>query len=121
MGKKRLREPVLLECKHHGLTEFFLYDSGQVCIKCKTARQTNRQRENKARAVQYKGGKCAMCGLETEHLAVYDFHHTDPAEKEANIAELVFSASWVNIKAELDKCIMLCSNCHRIVHSQEAI
>lgn len=65
-------------------------------------------------AIAYKGGKCASCGG-TFHQAVYDFHHLDPSIKEAR-SSIFLNWSWKKLKTELDKCILLCSNCHRIEH-----
>lgn len=80
----------------------------QACIKLK--------RKNKARAVEYKGGKCQRC-QGVFHPCVYDFHHTDPTLKEARVSHLM-SVKWENVKVELDKCELLCSNCHRLEHCQ---
>lgn len=67
----------------------------------------------KIKAVNYLGGKCVDCGLKTDRVEVYDFHHLDPTIKDDGIGELL-RASWETIVAELDKCIVLCCNCHRI-------
>jgi hypothetical protein len=64
------------------------------------------------------GGKCAHCGLEDDCPAVYDFHHVNPGEKERQIATLM-RGKWDKLIAEADKCIMLCSNCHRRHHYEE--
>lgn len=68
----------------------------------------------KARCVAYLFGACWTCGLKHECLALYEFHHKDPAEKEYTIAR-----SWKKFEAhvpELLKCELLCANCHRIKH-----
>jgi len=73
-----------------------------------------KRKELKRQAVEYKGNKCIDCG-NTYPDCVYDFHHLDPKAKDFSIAK----KSWVSfdsIKDELDKCILLCSNCHRIRH-----
>lgn len=70
-------------------------------------------------AVEYKGGKCHDCGLVSEWPQVYDFHHRDPSEKEFAFARNGHTRSWERNKAELDKCDMLCANCHRIRHAKE--
>ena len=54
---------------------------------------------------------CVNCG-ET-HPATLDFHHTDPSVKEANITML---DSRKKMLEEADKCVVLCSNCHRKLH-----
>jgi len=70
------------------------------------------RRKNKQLAVDYKGGKCQVCGL-VDDTCVYDFHHTDPSTKEFMIAD---RKSFGKVKKELDKCIMVCANCHRKIH-----
>jgi hypothetical protein len=68
----------------------------------------------KQQAVTYKGGKCETCGYD-KHLCALDFHHIDSSQKEGNIADLIHS-DWKLVKTELDKCILLCANCHREIH-----
>lgn len=46
-----------------------------------------------------------------------DFHHIDPSTKINHIAEMVNSSySLDTLKAEIKKCILLCANCHRVLH-----
>ena len=71
-----------------------------------------RRRELKRRAVAYMGGKCFCCGYD-KHVGVLDFHHVDPATKEFAISQKGLSRSWEKIQQELDKCVMVCANCHR--------
>jgi hypothetical protein len=77
----------------------------------------NKRKQRKEWAVEYKGGKCSKCEL-TFHPAAYDFHHLDPNEKDFNPCNLL-TCSIKRIKEELDKCVLLCSNCHRILHYEE--
>jgi hypothetical protein len=73
--------------------------------------------QNKEKAVEYLGGKCLDCnGIFPKE--VYDFHHVDPSTKEKELTSARFQ-SWDNYKKELDKCVLLCSNCHRIRHRKE--
>ena len=81
-------------------------------------KQRKTRATNKARAVEYLGGKCKHCELVTEKLCVYDFHHIDMEGKEADPGSLLHY-SWERIKKELDKCILLCANCHRIEHEKD--
>jgi L-lysine 2,3-aminomutase len=63
---------------------------------------------------------CTECG--ENHPAVLDFHHLDPEEKENSICDMVCKRfSKKKILAEVSKCIVLCSNCHRKHHWQERI
>lgn len=76
----------------------------------------------KRKAVEYKGGKCIDCGLQTDKYIVYDFHHLDPKLKDVKIAEMIHKRkNFEVIKIELDKCVLLCSNCHRIRHDKDVV
>jgi hypothetical protein len=66
----------------------------------------------KRRAVAYLGGVCHKC-KQAVPLPAFDFHHRDPADKTAEPARLFTSAGWPRVKAEVDKCDLLCANCHR--------
>lgn len=57
---------------------------------------------------------CSICG-ET-HPATLDFHHRNPNEKEINISNAARSYGEERLKKEIDKCDVLCSNCHRKLH-----
>lgn len=59
---------------------------------------------------------CSICGL--YHPAILDFHHLDPNNKDFTIAKSR-TKSKEKFLRELDKCIVLCSNCHRILHWRE--
>lgn len=68
----------------------------------------------KRKCVQYKGGKCEQCGY-SKCIGALTFHHIDPSQKEFTIAGN-HSRAWNVIKEELDKCALLCANCHHEVH-----
>lgn len=74
---------------------------------------TQKRLELKERAVAHLGGKCVICGY-GRCPAALEFHHDDPREKDLVISRVM---SWKRIVAELDKCTLLCSNCHREVHA----
>ena len=74
-------------------------------------RATQRRTELKERAVAYLGGKCKLCPYD-RCLAALEFHH--PGQKDFEISS---KSSWEAIVPELDKCVLLCSNCHREVHA----
>lgn len=57
---------------------------------------------------------CICCG--EDEPACLDFHHLDPNEKDFQIAGSQ-QRSWTKILAEIEKCVVLCSNCHRKVHA----
>ena len=72
----------------------------------------------KRQFVKEKGDKCELCGY-NKCIAALEFHHTNPEEKEFNIA-LYCSSNNVNVekaREELKKCILVCANCHREIHN----
>ncbi len=99
------------------------YQSGRksfqaYCKKCTAGRIFIYAREMKQKCVEYKGGKCELCGYDKCNSAL-DFHHRDPSEKDFSISRVATRRFDDEIKSELDKCDMICSNCHREVHSKE--
>ena len=79
-------------------------------------RSSETRRELKQKAVAYKGGGCEVCGYD-RCLAALTFHHRDPDKKDFGISDLMSILQWKNLKKELDKCALLCSNCHYEVHN----
>lgn len=79
--------------------------------------QKEKGRQNKLKAIAYLGGYCTDCGNEFPPY-VYDFHHLDPTIKDSTIAQIM-GRKWENIVSELDKCVLLCANCHRIRENKE--
>jgi hypothetical protein len=74
------------------------------------------RRELKQKAVNYKGGACESCGY-NRNLNSLSFHHRDPTQKDFGISRLITRLSWCQIEEEIDKCALLCLNCHSDVHS----
>jgi hypothetical protein len=86
------------------------------CIKCKNKFHVKKKRKNlKLEAVKYKGGKCEKCGY-NKCIEALEFHHTNPQEKDFSISKTGSTYSLDKIINEVDKCELLCSNCHREVH-----
>lgn len=105
---------------------------GKLSTKCKECTKAYLQEHYKQNKTEYKGRSkrdrsktyskfrefvtsmklaCAECG--ENHPAVLDFHHTDPSTKEANPSQI---SSKTKFLKEIEKCIVLCSNCHRKLH-----
>ena len=85
------------------------------CTVCTREYNRHRTQINKLKAVEYLGGQCIICGYNTCYDAL-DFHHKDPSKKDFTISKGK-DKSWDSIIEELDKCVLLCSNCHRELHS----
>lgn len=72
----------------------------------------------KLAAINYKGGKCLDCGY-NKYKEPLQFHHRDPTEKDFEISlRIVSLRSFERLKYELDKCDLLCANCHIKRHSK---
>ena len=77
---------------------------------------SKRRKKLKDMAVQYKGGKCFFCGYK-RCMDALQFHHTDSSKKDFGISQKGLTRSWDRVKKEADKCILVCANCHREIHS----
>lgn len=110
---------ILKECPQHGLTEHVLRSDGRYrCRKCAADYIQHKRYKIKEKAVEYKGGKCEICGYD-KCIDALEFHHLDPSQKDFGISKEGYSNKWENIQKELDKCIMVCANCHREIHSRD--
>jgi hypothetical protein len=88
----------------------------KLCKPCSNKRTTADQRRRKQELINYKGGKCQTCGY-CKYNGALDFHHIDPTKKEFAPSKLN-NWSVERAKSELDKCVLLCSNCHREIHGK---
>jgi hypothetical protein len=91
----------------------------QLRPKAKTKANTSQhvvswRQRTKLRALKYKGGCCQICGYDKCARAL-SFHHLDASHKDFSIGGK--SKSWNTIQSELDKCVLLCANCHAEVHA----
>ena len=114
-----MSERMIRFCSIHGETEFALRSGGVwKCLKCE-ADNIARKRENlKLKAIEYKGGCCSICKY-SKCISALEFHHLDPTQKEFGISSKGYTRSWDKVKEELDKCILVCANCHREIHESQ--
>ena len=108
-------------CKTEKLkTEFYNRRNGKgnsvYCKSCSNTQTVERQKRFKQQCVNWKGGECVGCGYNKCNNAL-DFHHLGQDKKEFSIAHARLTSFNENIKRELDKCILVCSNCHREIHA----
>jgi len=84
----------------------------------KSRREKKRRYLRKLKAIEYKGGHCKACG--EDRLVALCFHHREPSDKgfPLNVANLSMYG-WDKVEAELDKCDLLCHNCHHVLHYQD--
>ena len=78
-----------------------------------------RRKKIRQMAVEYKGGRCQECGY-SSCIEALEFHHSNSSGKDFSISEKGYTRSWAKVKKELDKCMLLCANCHREIHAPSA-
>lgn len=108
------------ECLKHGKTTFFLRkDSNSYrCLQCRRDYASNWTKKQRLKAVNYLGGKCKICGY-SRCTAALVFHHRDPSQKKFLINNATAAKPWKILKEEIDKCDLLCANCHAEIHYGE--
>jgi len=78
-------------------------------------RQKVRRQKIKKWFHEYKNSlKCSKC--DEDHWSCIEFHHRNPSEKEHCIGQMIGSWSIERIQSEIEKCDIICANCHRKIH-----
>lgn len=101
------------------LSDFYFREKGKRTSWCKRCLDKNSvivQRRRKEEIVAFKGGKCERCGYD-KCIDALEFHHRNPAEKDSSI-RLSKRVKLETILKEIDKCDLLCANCHREIHHE---
>lgn len=109
---------MIKHCKIHGDTEYATISNTNktYCKKCKVEQTHKRREQLKHQCYEYLGNKCYNCG---KHFDLYDIHHINPETKSYSICSMLNRCvSFNKIKLELDKCILLCGNCHAEIHQK---
>jgi len=70
----------------------------------------------KIRAINLLGGECKKCG--NSNIFHLTFHHKNNNDKEFGINEIK-TLRWSKIKSEVEKCELLCENCHTEYHYEK--
>jgi transposase len=106
------RRILMQECGKHGWTTFVLENSGRTrCRRCRMEAVSDWRRRTKAKLVAEAGGCCVLCGYD-RHQAALHFHHLDPTKKEFHLADMGVTRSIERLRREVEKCVLLCGNCH---------
>ena len=114
---------VIRKCKDCGL-ELSLdrfEKTRRQCRKCRSIYNIKytktKARKRKAELIKYKGGKCEICNYDKCNAAL-EFHHKE--DKKFNVGKIIARLSEANYRKmmfkEIDKCLLLCANCHREIH-----
>lgn len=73
-------------------------------------------------ALDYKGRYCVSCGIDGfDNPWIMDYHHRDPSTKLFTLGSKIGTQSFDSVKAELDKCDLLCCHCHRTLHAEKSL
>jgi hypothetical protein len=117
------------KCKLCG-KEFEIIDKGwtrEYCYDCSPSYSrdgkhshsdniTAKRRAIKKHLIERAGGKCVKCGYDKCQAAL-QFHHLDPNQKDFTISH-DFSHDVKKLYSEVDKCILVCANCHAEIHHE---
>jgi hypothetical protein len=97
-------------CKKHGRTIFRRYGERWRCRRCVGEAVTRRHRQIRKLLVFEAGGCCAICGYDRCEWNLH-FHHVDPTQK-AIAMTMGSGKALATYRAEAEKCVLLCANCH---------
>ena len=111
---KRIVSYVKLLCKICGKEYNYKQGKGYSKEYCCSCSQKSRKQRHKLKAIAYLGGKCMICGYD-KCVEALEFHHRDKEEKEFEISDK-YNIAFSKLILELEKCDLLCANCHREVH-----
>lgn len=90
------------------------------CKECVNAYERERVANKKRECVAFKGNQCALCGIKYNgsNLHIFEFHHIKN-DKLFDISARNANMKSVDVRNELTKCILVCSNCHKRIHSMD--
>jgi hypothetical protein len=81
--------------------------------------QSRERKDRKTRLVELRGGRCSLCGY-CKCIGALEFHHRDPSTKVFELSKSNLLRRWDVVLVEVEKCELLCANCHREVEERQA-
>jgi hypothetical protein len=93
----------------------YIRGKGGTIKQCRSCVTKHRRTKGREKAHTYKGKCCLMCSYDRCKDSLH-FHHIDQEEKSFQISRHM-NRTWEILKSELDKCVLICANCHGEVHS----
>ena len=110
-------EAIARECPLHGWTTFVRIGGRRYrCGRCNSESVAARRRRIKEILVEEAGGRCVTCGF-ARYMGALQFHHLDPATKQFELGREGLTRSLARARAEAQKCVLLCANCHAMVEA----
>lgn len=103
-------------CKHCGETRAkkFYGKMKTTCYSCHGKAIEKERKARRIKAIEHKGGKCELCGY-NKFSGALEFHHLNPKKKDPSGLR---AYSLKRLLLEVDKCMLLCANCHREKHEE---
>jgi hypothetical protein len=87
-----------------------------LCVRCDNIRSMDKQKETKRKIVEYLGGSCSVCGY-NRCLRSLCLHHPG-SDKDINFSHIK-NWKWERVVSEIEKCILICANCHGEAHADK--
>ena len=115
LKKNNIKRPHRIIHTHCGLCNIDLGENKRNRSNCKRCAQRISRYRRKLKCVEYKGGECERCGYD-KYISALEFHHKNSNEKDFSVSRNMCN-DFEDVKKELDKCELLCSNCHREEHA----
>lgn len=95
------------------------YKGRHYCKFCDNKRVWQKQKATKKKIIEHMGGGCKCCNYNKCSRSL-DLHHLDSSKKDANFNS-INGWKWDRIKKELDRCILVCRNCHGEIHEERLL
>ena len=109
------KKHLCLRCEESDPSQFYKTQKS-LCKKCRNADNKIKYQKYKEIDIIKRGGKCSSCGY-NKYIGALEFHHLNPDTKDPDFESLM-KRSPKSRSQELDKCIILCSNCHKETHAR---
>ena len=111
------RPAVDIKCPKSGILHVYMPDKRTYADRAEYLKKAVAKRRRKLRqmAIDYGGGKYAICGY-NKSLRSLSFHHRDSKKKDFGLSARGLIRSWEKIQKELEKCVLVCANCHMELH-----
>lgn len=104
--------PTTVRCQRCDREYLYDYRKGHTKSLCNSCNANRHRTEAKQLCVKYKGGQCQVCGYK-RCLRALSFHHNGNKQFGISGNQLL---DWNKLRPELDKCVLLCANCHMELH-----
>lgn len=98
---------------------FYIRGNGSNLKKCSSCIVKERKVNTRIKLIKENGLSCSICGY-NKSISALDFHHLDPTKKEFDLSARNMNRKYSSLLEESKKCILLCANCHREIHSHNS-